>query len=233
MAVLNFPENPSLDDIYTSDTGISYKWNGYAWDVIPKDVPPVVGPQGETGEQGPIGPQGPKGDTGEQGPQGLQGEQGPKGDIGPQGPAGADGSGSGGSSGPAFRATPSPTANQSIQQNTSTKVYLKDTTFNIGNGFTAANDGRFVVATDGAYLFNWRVRVGTTATNLQSKLYKNGTLLVNGFVIPTGNSNSSGSALVSGVVGDYFELYVQHSATSASVDYTDTYFDGAFIRSLV
>jgi hypothetical protein len=33
MAVLNFPQNPALDDEYAADTGVIYKYNGYAWEV--------------------------------------------------------------------------------------------------------------------------------------------------------------------------------------------------------
>jgi hypothetical protein len=41
MAVLDFPQNPALDDEYISDTGITYKFNGYAWEVVAASEPVI------------------------------------------------------------------------------------------------------------------------------------------------------------------------------------------------
>jgi hypothetical protein len=33
MAILDFPPNPVVDDIYIADAGVRYIYNGYAWEV--------------------------------------------------------------------------------------------------------------------------------------------------------------------------------------------------------
>ena len=59
MAV-NFPNNPSLNQTF-SVGGITWRWNGYAWNRIPDP-----GAKGEPGQKG------------EEGDQGLTGSQGNK-----------------------------------------------------------------------------------------------------------------------------------------------------------
>lgn len=97
MAILNFPSNPTVGETYTSDTGITYTYNGYAWEMMP-----TAGPQGEPGLPGPAGADstvpGPSGDPGPAGPQGEKGEDstvpgpaGSEGTAGPEGPAGPAG----------------------------------------------------------------------------------------------------------------------------------------------
>jgi microcystin-dependent protein len=73
MTILEFPKSPALDDLYDAGNGVIYKYNGTAWDIQPKEVETVAGPQG------PVGPAGPQGNTGGVGPAGAVG---PKGDDG-------------------------------------------------------------------------------------------------------------------------------------------------------
>src|SRR5690554_5550947 len=90
------PATPALNDgYYNSTDGVSYVWNGSAWNIVAQD-----GNDGAIGAVGPQGPQGPIGNTGPAGPQGIQGIQGPvgpagaigpQGNTGPQGPVGSNG----------------------------------------------------------------------------------------------------------------------------------------------
>jgi len=93
MAVLDFPQNPTTGQQYTSDTGITYVYNGYAWEVdVQESLTGPTGPQGPVGPQGDIGPAGPQGPAGADSTvPGPQGPAGADGAVGPQGPAGADG----------------------------------------------------------------------------------------------------------------------------------------------
>jgi hypothetical protein len=50
MAVLDFPSSPTAGDLYVSDVGITYKYNGYAWEVDVLSM--TTGPQGPQGEPG-------------------------------------------------------------------------------------------------------------------------------------------------------------------------------------
>ncbi len=122
MAILNFPSNPTVGQIYDHPDAGQYIWNGYAWDRTAGGVVEgPAGPQGETGPAGPAGADGPAGAEGLsayevavtngfagteeewlaslEGPAGADGAQG---EVGPAGPAGADGAqGEVGPAGPA------------------------------------------------------------------------------------------------------------------------------------
>ena len=88
MAALNFPNNPSLNDIYSAN-GRRWKWNGSSWIRIAD--PGVQGTQGTAGVLGGDGAQGTRGTQGLQGTQGIQGTQGTQGTQGLQGPQGTTG----------------------------------------------------------------------------------------------------------------------------------------------
>lgn len=79
---LNFPDSPSLNEIYTSGSN-SWRWDGTVWNALSSSS---VGPAGPTGADstvaGPTGPTGPIGPTGPQGPTGATGP------VGATGPAG-------------------------------------------------------------------------------------------------------------------------------------------------
>lgn len=85
---LNFPNSPSVNDLYTFN-GKTWKWDGVSWISFGEFLPGPQGPQGDFGPQGPTGPTGPSGPSG--GPMGPTGPQGPQGDFGPQGPTGPTG----------------------------------------------------------------------------------------------------------------------------------------------
>jgi hypothetical protein len=63
------PISPELNWAYYNTTlGISYIWDGNAWQILAQDgTPGATGPQGEQGEQGATGPMGPQGPAGEAG----------------------------------------------------------------------------------------------------------------------------------------------------------------------
>jgi hypothetical protein len=126
MAIVNFPNNPSLNDIYTNQ-GRSWKWNGQYWQATnvtagytgsKGDTGPAGGYTGSagagyTGSQGTPGPAGGyTGSVGYVGSLGYVGSQGPAGGytgsvgyVGSQGPPGGY-TGSGGQIGYTFSASP-------------------------------------------------------------------------------------------------------------------------------
>ena len=63
---LNFPNSPSLNQIYTSGSN-SWKWDGTVWNAISSSQLGIDGAAGATGAVGATGA------TGAQGPQGIQG----------------------------------------------------------------------------------------------------------------------------------------------------------------
>ena len=98
MPALDFPNNPTLNQVFTS-ANTSWKWNGTAWNVVRI-------PTGASGPTGPSGPSGPSGASGPSGPSGanstVSGPSGPSGPAGATGPSGPSGpSGASGPSGPA------------------------------------------------------------------------------------------------------------------------------------
>lgn len=83
MTVIDFPDNPEVDDTYTN--GIqTYVWTGLAWRLVRTSA---VGPTGPTGPIGPaseeVGPTGPAGPTGATGADSTV--EGPTGPTGPEG----------------------------------------------------------------------------------------------------------------------------------------------------
>ena len=100
MASFDFPSSPSLNDTHT-ENGVTWKWNGYAWDRVPSNGPAGApgpdgddGPPGPPGADGPPGPPGPStGVPGPPGPPGSDGEDGADGTPGGNGPPGPPGAG--------------------------------------------------------------------------------------------------------------------------------------------
>jgi hypothetical protein len=68
---LNFPDSPSLNEIYTSGSN-SWQWDGTVWNAISSSI---IGIDGTNGVQGATGA------TGATGPQGIQGPTGPQGTV--------------------------------------------------------------------------------------------------------------------------------------------------------
>jgi hypothetical protein len=92
MAAINFPDSPSVNDVFTSgDT--TWKWNGSVWGVVRTGV---IGPTGSTGAVGPTGPTGPTGATG------VTGVTGPTGATGATGATGVGATGATGATGAAL-----------------------------------------------------------------------------------------------------------------------------------
>jgi len=92
MAAFDFPNSPNTNDTHT-ENGVTWKYNGYAWDRVETVAPPgPPGPPGPsvTGNPGPPGPAstvaGPPGPPGEDGEDGT-----PSTTPGPPGPPGQDG----------------------------------------------------------------------------------------------------------------------------------------------
>ena len=83
MAALDFPDSPSLNQIYTANS-VSWEWNGNAWIRL-----------ADPGADGSQGAQGAQGVQGAAGAQGAQGVQGAAGTAGAQGAQGHQGSGTG------------------------------------------------------------------------------------------------------------------------------------------
>ena len=85
---LNFPNSPSVNDVFESGDS-KWKWDGSSW-IIVTELP--AGAQGDDGAQGFTGAQGAGGSTGAQGATGSTGAQGSVGDTGAQGAGGSTGS---------------------------------------------------------------------------------------------------------------------------------------------
>ena len=97
MSALNFPNNPSVNDIYTAN-GTKWQWDGISWSRVVsagnqgfQGEEGAQGAQGHQGAQGVTGAQGTEGAQGAQGHQGAQGAQGHQGAVGAQGDQGAQG----------------------------------------------------------------------------------------------------------------------------------------------
>lgn len=65
MTAINFPDSPTINDIYTVD-GRSWRWTGSVWESVTATVSGPTGPAGPTGPTGPSG--GPTGPTGPRDP---------------------------------------------------------------------------------------------------------------------------------------------------------------------
>ncbi len=98
MAAFDFPNSPNTNDTHT-ENGVTWKYNGYAWDRVETAAPPgPPGPPGPsvTGNPGPPGPPGQNSTVaGPPGPPGEDGDDGTPsttpGPPGPPGPPGDDG----------------------------------------------------------------------------------------------------------------------------------------------
>jgi len=91
MAAIDFPNSPSLNQVFTVGDN-SWKWNGTTWNVV----------RIATGATGPTGVTGPTGATGVTGPTGVgaTGVTGPTGATGATGPTGVGATGATGATGP-------------------------------------------------------------------------------------------------------------------------------------
>jgi len=90
MAAIDFPNSPTLNQVFTSG-GKTWVWNGSVWNTVTSALG-FTGPTGAIGPTGPAGAQGATGPTGATGPAGANGTIGVDGATGPTGPTGATGS---------------------------------------------------------------------------------------------------------------------------------------------
>jgi hypothetical protein len=141
--------------------------------------------------------------------------------------------------GPAFSAYMlNGSANLSVTSGVFTKVKLDTEEFDTNNNFDSTTNYRFTPTVAGYYQISGTVLVvGTTATNAQASIYKNGseykTVLIG--VQSSTNSQPTATALIyfNGTT-DYVELYAAITASSGPVisyGSRNTYFTGSLVRS--
>jgi hypothetical protein len=123
--------------------------------------------------------------------------------------------------GPAFRAYRA--SDQSISNNTDTKVQLNTENFDTANCFDSTTNYRFTPNVAGYYQFSAILNLGgTSVTNAQAHIYKNGakaTQFV--FYAPTSTTLLQVNAALTDLIymngsTDYVELYGYISASSGS-----------------
>ena len=131
---------------------------------------------------------------------------------------------------PAFYAYQS--SAQSVTSNVATKLVFNSVVFDTNSNYSTANN-RFTPTVAGYYQINALVNPGTTTTNTQIYLYKNGSRIT---YMQTATSNSSAtlSALMQmNGSTDYLEVYVVLTGVTPIVqDGQDfTYFSGSLVRN--
>lgn len=115
------------------------------------------------------------------------------------------------------------TSNQSISNNTATKVTFESEQLDSDNTFTSS---KFTPAVTGYYWIGarWRYDTGTDFDTAQYRIYKNGSILAKSTFI---NQNSNGGFLnmiVYSDSDDYFEMYAyQNSGGSVNINGDSTY----------
>lgn len=129
-------------------------------------------------------------------------------------------------------------ANLSVTSGVFTKVRLDTEDFDTNSNFDSTTNYRFTPTVAGYYQISGGVLcVGTTATNVQASIYKNGAAYKNS--LSGVNSSTNAIGVVSAVVyfngsTDYVELYGAITASSGPVisyGSSNTYFTGCLIRS--
>jgi len=139
---------------------------------------------------------------------------------------------------PAFSARNS--TNQSLTNNTSTKVALQTEEFDTNNNFDSTTNYRFTPTVAGYYQINGQVKIenNSNAGTLVCTIFKNGVDYKE--AQNTVRSGSNTSAGVSSIVyfngsTDYVELYVNQVTTTTATLIANgtiaTWFNGAFVRS--
>ena len=138
--------------------------------------------------------------------------------------------------GPAFSAYNS--SSTTLNTTTWTKIGLQTEVFDTNSNFDSTTNYRFTPTVAGYYQLNGAVSTNNPAGSLLCAIYKNGSQLYKGQVVPA-NSAIGTSVNVSGVAyfngsTDYVELYGYQSNGSAQTTYAnsyDTYFNGSMVRS--
>lgn len=131
--------------------------------------------------------------------------------------------------GPAFSAYQS--SAQTISTNTLTKILFQTEEFDTNNNFASST---FTPTVAGYYQASAGFRVGTSVTQGQLRLYKNGAISkFLGALVANSVDQMQGSALVycNGTT-DYLEIYCYLSIGQAlSASPADTYFQAVLVRS--
>ena len=130
--------------------------------------------------------------------------------------------------GPAFSAYQSST--QTLPSTTYTKIQLQTEDFDTASCFDSTTNYRFTPTVAGYYQINGLISINSTATQVISLIYKNGSLYKTG-----GNFLATGSSVVSLVMyfngsTDYIELY-GYIGSGQALSGPGTYLNGAMVRS--
>jgi hypothetical protein len=142
----------------------------------------------------------------------------------------------GGASGPAFSVTRI-TSNQSLTQNTYTKLQWNSEDFDTANAFDSTTNYRFTPLTAGYYQINviaWIDQNNATFATSYLGLFKNGSLYKTLSGLKLENYNNGGSAIVYlNGSSDYLEVFGYSTTAAGSFRSTasDSCFSGVWIRS--
>ena len=101
-------------------------------------------------------------------------------------------------------------SNQSIANNTATKVAFETEDFDTGNCYNNSSTYRFTPTTSGKYYIYSSIRTSTTNNTLS--IYKNGSVIkYSGLVYSGDGSNFVYTTVSANGSTDYFEIYASHS----------------------
>lgn len=130
--------------------------------------------------------------------------------------------------GPAFSAYQS--ISQTLPSTTYTKIQLQAEDFDTANCFDSTTNYRFTPTVAGYYQINGLVSINSSATQVVTAIYKNGSLYKYG-----GNLLATGSSIVSLVMflngsTDYIELY-GYIGTGQALAVGASYLNGAMVRA--
>lgn len=139
---------------------------------------------------------------------------------------------------PAFSARNS--TNQTLTNNTLTKVALQTEEFDTNNNFDSTTNYRFTPTVAGYYQINGQVKIenNSNAGTLVCTIFKNGSDYKESQSTVRSGSNTSagcGSVIYFNGSTDYVELYVNQVTTATATLISNgtiaTWFNGAFVRS--
>jgi len=137
---------------------------------------------------------------------------------------------------PAFSAYNS--SSTTLNSTTWTKIAMQTEVFDTNNNFDSTTNYRFTPTIAGYYQLNGAISTNNPAGSLLCAIYKNGSQLYKGQVVPANafigtNVNVSGIAYFNGTT-DYVELYGYQTNGSSQTTYAnsyDTYFNGSMVRT--
>ena len=130
--------------------------------------------------------------------------------------------------GPAFSAYAN--SNQPLSANTTTKLLFQVEEFDTNSNFASST---FTPTVAGYYQINARMRVGSSPTNLEIYIYKNGSAYKQGNSVDTTSVGGAVNSIVycNGST-DYIDIYGRFSSSqSVSGTQSATWVNGAMVRS--